>query len=123
MDMNNVSITGRVGQDPVIAQTRGGHDYARLSIACNLGAGENQQTHWITAWVYNPGLVKIVQEHVQKGQQIGLDGQLQVQKTEENGEKREKLQFVLSGYRSQIYLMARPRNASSGADDLPEGDA
>ena len=115
MDMNTVSLSGRVGQDPTIEKTQKGHDYARFSIANKPTAGKDDPTHWLTVWVFNPGLVKIVSEHVKKGAFIGIEGRLTSRKVEVDGQKREELQLVLSDNGDQIFLWSRP-NGDSAAD-------
>ena len=116
MDMNNVSLSGRVGQDPVIEQTQKGHDYARFSIANKPTAGKDDPTHWITVWVFHPGLVKIAREYVKKGAFIGIEGRLTSRKVEVDGNKREELQLVCADDKSQVYLWGGPKSDNSAGD-------
>lgn len=78
---NKVQLIGHVGQAPEIKTLEGGNKVANFSIATNEGYKnkkgekvENTQWHKITAW---GNLASIIEKHVDKGQELVVEGKLQ----------------------------------------------
>jgi len=110
--INKVIIVGRVGQDPETRSFQNGGEMAELSIATSeqwrdKNTGEKKEkTHWHRIKVLNDGLVKnVVRPYVNKGSLIGVEGELQTEEFEKNGEKRYATKVVVTAFRGTIYLL------------------
>lgn len=90
---NKVQLIGRVGQDPEILNLETGNKLAKFSIATNGGytnaKGEKVETtdwHNIVAWGKT---AEIVEQYVNKGKEIAIDGKLTTRSWEDKeGHKR-----------------------------------
>jgi len=77
---NNVRLTGNVGKNPEIKTLENDKKIARFSLATNESYTNSknekiQQTTWHNIVAYGP-IVAIIEKHVEKGKQIGVDGKL-----------------------------------------------
>ncbi|WP_313373851.1 single-stranded DNA-binding protein [Chishuiella sp.] len=77
---NNVRLTGNVGKNPEIKTLENDKKIARFSLATNESYTNSknekiQQTTWHNIVAYGP-IVSIIEKHVEKGKQIGVDGKL-----------------------------------------------
>jgi len=90
---NKVQLIGHVGQTPEIKKFENGNKMARFSLATNdvyvNGKGEKiEQTYWhnLVAWGKT---ADIIENYVDKGKQIAIDGKLVNRSYEtDKGEKR-----------------------------------
>lgn len=101
-DLNNVMLTGRLGQDPEVSYTQQGSARVTFTVASNRswkdGDGQiREEAHWtpIVAW---DKLGEICAEYLRKGSRIYVEGRLQTRSWEdaESGEKRYKTEVVAS---------------------------
>lgn len=91
--VNKVILIGNVGQDPDIRSTRSGTRVANVRLATNERRkdqdgnwGEHTEWHTIVFW---GRLVDIVEQYVQKGRQIYVEGNLRTRSWEgQDGQKR-----------------------------------
>jgi single-strand DNA-binding protein len=72
--MQFMTITGNVGQDPKIAQTRDGQDVCNLSVGVRQGWGDKEQTNWFRVAVWGKR-AKTVSEHINKGTKVTVAGE------------------------------------------------
>lgn len=95
MDLNRVSLIGRVGQDPVIRYLDTGVCVAQFSMAttekgytAQNGQQVAERTEWhdIVAW---RGLAQVIEKYVKKGDKLYVEGKLRHRTYEGNdGVKR-----------------------------------
>ena len=106
---NNVKLIGNVGVTPIITELDSGKKVARFSLATNEtfknSNGEKQtKTNWhnLVAW---GKAAEIVQNYVDKGKEIAIDGKLvsRSYETKEN-EKRYITEIIVS----EILLLGNP---------------
>jgi len=85
--MNQVSIIGRLGQDPELRYTPSGKAVARMSVAVNDRYGENERTYWFPVICWN-GLGETVSQYLHKGSRVAVSGRITTRSYEtENGNK------------------------------------
>ena len=84
--MNQVSIIGRLGQDPELRYTPSGKAVARMSVAVNERYGENERTYWFPVICWN-GLGETVSQYLHKGSKVAVSGRLTTRsyETEDGG--------------------------------------
>lgn len=77
---NKVQLIGRLGQEPEIVNFEDGNQLAKFSMATDDSYKDNEgnkveRTHWHNV-IVRGGLVKVVEDFVQKGQEIAVEGKL-----------------------------------------------
>lgn len=83
--VNKVILVGNLGADPEVRATSGGTTVANVSLATtdswrDKSSGEQQErTEWHRVVFFNR-LAEIVQQYLQKGSQIYVEGRLQTRK-------------------------------------------
>lgn len=74
MDINNITIVGRVGKDPD-ARTVGDKKKVELRVANNRGRGRNdqEQTNWYTVELWGPS-AGFAEQYISKGDMVCVTG-------------------------------------------------
>lgn len=92
MAANIVVLTGRLVADPDVKSTSGGKKVASFTLAVDKG-GKDAGAHFfdVTTW---EGLADIVGNHLGKGSQVLVNGSLNHQTWEQDGQKRSKVGVV-----------------------------
>lgn len=90
--MNNVQLIGRLGQDPELKTLTSGTHLANLSVATtrvwyDKDGNKNEDTQWHNC-VFWGSLAERVAHYLNKGDGIGLDGELIYDNWEKDGVKR-----------------------------------
>ncbi len=90
---NKVQLIGRLGQDPEILTFQDGNKMAKFSLATDdsykdKNGNKVERAHWHNI-IIKGGLVNVVENYVNKGQEIAVEGKLTNRNyTTEAGEKR-----------------------------------
>ena len=90
---NKVQLIGRLGQDPEIISFADGHKMAKFSLATDdsykdKNGAKVERTDWHNV-VVRGGLVNIVENYVNKGKEVAIEGKLTTRSYEtKEGEKR-----------------------------------
>lgn len=127
--VNKVIIIGNVGADPEIRRTQDGKPIANLRIATSeswrdKNSGERKEkTEWHRVVIFNEGLCKVVEQYVQKGAKLYIEGQLQTRKwTDQSGVEKYSTEIVLQGFNSTLQMLDGRGGQSSddsGSHDQP----
>jgi single-strand DNA-binding protein len=126
MSVNKAILLGRVGKDPEIRSTNSGAKIASFSLATSetwKKDGEKQErTEWHNVVVFNEHLVKVVENYVNKGDQLYLEGQIQTRKwTDKEGKDRYSTEIVLQKFRGEISLIGG--KGGGGGNVAPDAPA
>jgi single-strand DNA-binding protein len=120
--INKVIIVGRVGKDPETRNFPSGGEMAEFSIATSetwrdKTTGERKEkTEWHNIKILNDGLVKnVVRPYVSKGSLVGIEGELQTEQWEKNGEKRYSTKVVVGAFRGTLYLLGNKDDNGGGS--------
>jgi single-strand DNA-binding protein len=90
---NKVQLIGRLGQDPEIVTFKDGNKMAKFSMATDDSYKDKtgnkvERAHWHNV-VVTGGLVNVVENYVNKGQEIAIEGKLTNRSYDtKEGEKR-----------------------------------
>ena len=90
---NKVQLIGRLGQDPEILTFQDGNKMAKFSLATDdsykdKNGNKVERAYWHTI-IIKGGLVNVVENYVNKGQEIAVEGKLTNRTyNTETGEKR-----------------------------------
>ena len=91
--MKQVSIIGRLRQDPELRYTPSGKAVARMSVAVNERYGENERAYWFPVICWN-GLAEVVSQYLQKGSKVAVSGRLTTRSYEREGETRTLTEII-----------------------------
>lgn len=124
--MNRATLLGNVGKQPEIRTTNVGRKTAQFSLATtkkwrDKNTGEKKEkTEWHNIRVWGDGLVGVVEEHVNKGSQLYIEGEIITTKwTDKNGIDRYTTEIVVNGGAGVIRLLGRPNGGSRTHSDPP----
>ena len=88
-----IAIYGRLGSDPAGRQSQAGNPWATVSIAVDLGKGDDEATMWFNVIAF--GRVAETLCRHRKGDLLSVSGRLQLNRwTDRDGAERETLQVV-----------------------------
>jgi len=109
--LNKVSLIGNVGKAPEIKDKKG-NKMAFFSLATteswkDKDSGEyKNKTEWHKIAVYNPNLVKIIENNIIKGSKIYIEGNLAYRTyTNESGIEKEITEIVINNFNGKIILL------------------
>lgn len=135
--MNNLSIIGRLGNDPELTTAKSGMTIANLSVAVPDGFGDDKKTIWLDVTAFQKQ-AENAGKFLTKGSHIAISGKLSMDEwtDKESGKKRTKLKVIAnqidfldpkSSERNQDTYSEPKRTAAGGVavdkddelDDLP----
>lgn len=117
--INQVTLLGRVGQEPKVTTVSNGTTVAKLTLATSRKYKDQEQTQWHNITVFNKA-AEFAGKYIHKGDCIVVIGEIKYDKyTTDKGEDR----FVTNIIASNIQLCASKQDKSCAqANDYPEGD-
>ena len=121
MNVNKVTLVGRVGKEPETRETNKGEAVANISLATNSGYGDNEKTDWHRVTFFGK-IANTVIEYVKKGQELYVEGRISYSKyTGKDG--IEKYSTNIIAYSMQMGQKGNTSSSSqsplSDDDDLP----
>ena len=121
---NKVQLIGNVGSKPNIEQTKNGLVYTKISLATNEfkydGDGEKiQHTLWHQVIAWNK-LAKKVNQYVQKGQEICINGKLNHRTYEDLDGKKQYVTEVIAD--EVLFLKKQFLNVFKGPTEVGPKD-
>lgn len=99
--VNKAIVVGNVGQDPEVRYMPNGNAVANISVATSeswkdKNTGDQQErTEWHRVVFFNR-LAEIVEQYVNKGSKLYVEGRLQTRSWEQDGVKRHTTEIVAS---------------------------
>ena len=116
MSINRAILLGNVGRDPEIRTTSGGDKVASFSLATSevwkdKATGERKETtQWHNIVVWNQAIVGIVDQYVQKGSKVGVEGSIQTRKWQHSdGSDRWSTEIVIGRFDGKLTLEGKPQ--------------
>lgn len=136
--INRVTLIGAVGQDPETRFTAAGLAIASFSLATSEKRKDKEEvTQWHNCVAFGK-LAEIVQQYIVKGSKLYLDGAIQYQEYEKDGQKRYATKIVVNDLsmlstanssQSQTQnggqkarATARPANASQAQQEFDDSE-
>ncbi|MBH48819.1 MAG: single-stranded DNA-binding protein [Halobacteriovorax sp.] len=124
--MNRLTITGYVGRDPEIRETKSGGKVANFSVATtdkwkDKKTGERKEkTEWHRCVCFSDGLIGVIERYVRKGSHVLVEGQVQTRKwTDKDQQERYTTEVVMSGYVSTLELLSSKAEDSAATPSTP----
>lgn len=118
--VNKVILIGNVGRDPEIRTLNSGERVANLSLATSeswrdKASGERKEkTEWHRVTIFNEHIVKTVENYVQKGTTLYVEGALQTRKYEQGGVEKYATEIVLQKFRGELTLLGGKPQGDGG---------
>lgn len=110
--MINATVTGNVGKQPELKQTRNGKAMVNFSIASNMKTGEGEQaTTWVDCVAFEQN-AEAIAGNIGKGMRVMASGRMQIEQYKKrDGSEGTSLRMVVS----DIGVMVRsgPREETS----------
>ena len=119
--VNKVILIGNVGQDPEIRSFQSGGRVCNLSLATSERwkdretNEQKERTQWHRVVVFNENLINLIEQYVNKGSKLFIEGQLETRKwTDANGQEKYATEVVLRNFKGEMtFLDSRGENNSS----------
>lgn len=125
MDMNSVSVVGRLTRDPETRQAASGNTVANLRLAVNT-RGRDQEGNWgdtpnFFDVVFFGATADLVERSLTRGSRIGVTGRLRWREWETSaGDKRQSVEIVGN---DMFFLDAKGETPQRSDSDLPVAPA
>lgn len=114
-DLNQVTVTGRLGADPEIRRTQSGTPIANLRVAVSQSwrdknSGERKErTEWIPVVIYSEGLCKVAEQYLRKGSRVLIQGEWKTRKwADQSGNDRYTTEVTLQGFDAKLLMLDGP---------------
>lgn len=111
--VNEVILIGHVGQDAEFRATASGSRVAKLTLATNRKAGDEEKTDWHRLTCLGK-LVDVVENWVRKGDRIYVRGRIEYSTTEKDGVKRYFTDIVVN----DLVMLGSKDGAKADKPDL-----
>jgi len=127
--LNQVTLIGRLGQDPETRSFQDGNMIANLSVATgerwkDRNTGEMQErTEWHRVAVKRDATARFCADYLRKGDLVSVVGKLQTRKwQDQSGADRYATEIVIAGYSGEIIgLQGKDKGGSSGGGGSRSG--
>ena len=124
-DLNQVTITGRLGADPEIRRTQQGSPIANLRIAVSeswrdKNSGERKEkTEWVPVVIFSEGLCKVAEQYLKKGSRVLIQGKFATRKwQDQSGNDRYSTEVVLQGFDAKLIMLDGPSRTGESGDTM-----
>ena len=119
--VNRVELIGNLGRDPEIRSLNSGKKIATLSVATSESwkdaqSGEwRERTEWHRVVIFNEGLTKVAEKHLEKGMKVRIEGKLRTRKWEDqSGQDRYSTEIHVENFDGSInFDMKRDEDRTS----------
>jgi single-strand DNA-binding protein len=106
-------LMGHVGQDPTFHQMGAGGQLAKFSVATtrrwnDKATGQKKEdTSWHNIVVFSPFLVTVVENWIQKGSRVYIEGELKTRSYEKDGEKKWITEIILPQIKGELFVIEK----------------
>jgi single-strand DNA-binding protein len=91
-DINVITISGRLGQDPIILTKT--CKIASFSLAVNDGFGDKKKTYWIAVSCFGK-TAELIEKYIKKGDKLCVSGRIRISDyTGKDGTAKQKVEVV-----------------------------
>lgn len=115
-DINRITLTGRVGQEPEFKAFDSGAMLTKFTLACNRYDSKKKED--ITDW-FNIETFSKLGEHIQKGHFIAIDGRLKTSTWQDDNGENKKRTFIFA---ENVQILTPKKNTEEtilGEEEIP----
>jgi len=118
-DINKVVIVGRVVEKPTVKHLPNADNtaVADMRIANNVyrGQGKDPKVNWLTVTVFGKRAESCA-KNLEKGSQIGVEGKLDFQQWEKDGNKRSMVKIIAD----QVQFLGKKKTSDQPVETQPD---
>jgi single-strand DNA-binding protein len=92
-DVNTLVLTGRLTRDPELKYSSKGTAICKFSVANDQSYKENKQVNFFDVTAFGK-VGEIVAEYKKKGEPVLIEGRIQQERWEKDGDKRSKVSII-----------------------------
>lgn len=118
-DLNQFTITGRLGAEPETRRTQAGKPIVNMRVAVSetwrdQNSGERKEkTEWVSTVIFSEGLCKVAEQYLKKGSKVLLQGKIATRKwQDQSGNDRYATELVLQGFDAKLIMLDGPSGNS-----------
>lgn len=125
MSFNRAIIMGNLGKDPEIKSMTNGDQVASFSVATSerwkdKSTGQQKEsTEWINVVCFNQNLIKFIEQYLEKGSSVLVEGQIKTRSWEKDGIKQYRTEVVIGRFNGSV-TFAGGKREGGGAGDRDE---
>ena len=119
MNVNKVTLVGRVGQTPTVRETAKGK-VCTVNLATNSGYGDKETTDWHRITFFDK-IARTVEEYVGKGQELYVEGRIKYSKwTDKEGIEKWSTEIIAQHMQMGAHAgKAQPVSSTGDEDESP----
>lgn len=113
-DLNQFTLTGRLGADPEVRRTQAGKPIVNMRVAVSETwrdqSGERKEkTEWVSAVIFSEGICKVAEQYLKKGSKVLLQGKIATRKwQDQSGNDKYSTELVLHGFDAKLIMLDGP---------------
>lgn len=113
-DLNQFTLTGRLGADPEVRRTQAGKPIVNMRVAVSETwrdqSGERKEkTEWVSAVIFSEGLCKVAEQYLKKGSKVLLQGKIATRKwQDQSGNDKYSTELLLQGFDAKLIMLDGP---------------
>lgn len=113
-DLNQYTITGRLGADPETRRKQDGKPIVNMRVAVSeqwrdANGERKERTEWVTAVIFSEGLCKVAESYLKKGSKVLLQGKIATRKwSDQSGNDRYSTELILQGFDAKLIMLDGP---------------
>jgi single-strand DNA-binding protein len=105
MSFNQATIVGNLGNDPKVSRTQSGKPIVTFSVATSEKWKEETKTTWHNIVIFSEGLCRIAESYLKKGSKVLVQGKIDNDKYEKDGQTIYRSTIVLGGFNSTLTML------------------
>ena len=127
--VNKVILIGNLGKDPDVRTTQNGSQVAKFSLATSEKYKNEEKTQWHNITCFGKQ-AETVQKYLKKGSKIFVDGKLDYQQYEQDGQTKYRTEIVCFNFqmlggveeRGEVLTTLKPSHKPSQEELIEETD-
>ena len=105
ISFNQATIIGNLGNDPKVSRTQSGKPIVTFSVATSEKWKEETKTTWHNIVIFSEGLCRVAENYLKKGSKVLVQGKIENDKYEKDGQTIYRSTIVLGGFNSTLTML------------------
>jgi len=121
MSFNQATIVGNLGNDPKVSRTQSGKPIVTFSVATSEKWKDETKTTWHNIVIFSEGLCRIAESYLKKGSKVLVQGKIDNDKYEKDGQTIYRSTIVLGGFNSTLTMLDGKDNRDNSGGNYGGG--
>lgn len=97
MSINVITLSGNIGNDPELKETRSGGSILKWRMAGRAGFGDNEKSVWVSCSILRSKYAEAMADVLKKGMPVTICGELSIDEWEDrDGNKRTTVEVIVA---------------------------